>query len=372
LPVIQPPYVISCSRRTDVPACYTRWLAEALRAGVVQVPSPYGGPVRTVSLRPQEVHSFVFLSKNYRLLLADSEGARGLLGAYEQLFFHLTITGLGGGPLEPRVPPWREVAAQLPALVAWAGDARRVSLRYDPIVHWREGDDILSNLPYAEAIFDAAAAAGVRTVRVSIAALYPKVRRRLEWYNPGPEERAAIAARLAELARPRGLDLYACADPSLLHAGIRASACVDGALLARLHPRRLPAPTHKDPGQRPACGCTPSVDIASYHMTCPHACRYCYASGGGKKERTGVKALYNDPKALRDIALLVAATGSEPGLGMAGPATAAINQGFPDLADAPCSSAADAQAPASRDASIQTVAEERSSRGARTSYIVYP
>ena len=37
---LQPPYVVSCSRRTDVAACYTEWLAEALRAGVVNVHSP--------------------------------------------------------------------------------------------------------------------------------------------------------------------------------------------------------------------------------------------------------------------------------------------------------------------------------------------
>lgn len=279
LPAVEPPYVISCSRRTDVAACYTDWLAAALGAGVVGVASPYGGRTRRVSLRPQDVHSIVFTSKDYRRLLANQAGVRERLEAYEQVFFHLTITGLGGGPLEPRVPPWPEVAAQLPELVAWAGDARRVTVRFDPIVHWREGEAIRSNLASAEAIFDVAAAAGVCSVRVSIAAIYPKMRRRgFEWYDPGPEERADIAGHLSELAAARGLKLYACADPTLVRAGIRPSACVDGALLAALHPRRLPAPTHKDPGQRPACGCTPSVDIGSYRMKCPHGCRYCYAA----------------------------------------------------------------------------------------------
>jgi hypothetical protein len=65
------------------------------------------------------------------------------------------------------------------------------------------------------------------------------------------------------------------------------------------------------------------------------------------------------PEVLRDIALLVDAAGSEPGLGMTGPSTAPINQGSPEPADAPCSTAADEQAPASPDTSIQTVAEEQ-------------
>ena len=278
---LSPPYVICCSRRTDVPACYTAWLAQALRAGVAEVRSPFGGPLRRVSLRRQDVHSLVFMSKDYGPFLADAAGVRTLLAPYEQLTFHLTITGLGGGPLEPGVPPWQEVASQIPALVAWAGDPRRVTVRFDPIVHWREGERVRSNLPYAEAVLGAAAQSGVRAVRVSIASLYPKMRRRgFDWYDPGPAERAAIARHLSGLARERGLELYACADPTLVQAGIRPSACIDGRELAALHPRRLPLPTHKDPGQRPACGCTPSVDIGSYPMVCRHACRYCYARPG--------------------------------------------------------------------------------------------
>lgn len=278
---LQPPYVISCSRRTDVAACYTGWLAGALQAGQVEVPSPYGGPARLVSLRPAMVHSIVFVSKDYGPLLDNVAGVRDLLGAYAQLFFHLTITGLGGSRLEPGVPPWRQVAAQLPRLVAWAGNPRRVTLRFDPIVHWREGEAVRSNLPWAEPIFDAAAQSGVPAVRVSIAALYPKMRRRgVAWYDPSPQERADIAGRLLELAAARGLALYACADPTLVAAGVRPSSCIDGRLLAELHPQRLPLPIHKDPGQRPACGCTPSIDIGSYHMRCPHACAYCYAAPG--------------------------------------------------------------------------------------------
>ncbi len=293
---VQPPYVISCSRRTDVPACFGEWLAQALRAGKVDVPSPYGGPVRRVSLRPEDVHSIVFLSKDYGPFLSDVGGVRGLLAAYEQLFFHLTITGLGGGSLEPNVPPWQQVAAQLSELVAWAGDPRRVTLRFDPIVHWREGGQVRSNLALAGPVFDAAARSGVRTVRVSIASIYAKMRRRgPEWYDPGPSERAEIAACLLEMAKPRGLELLACADPSLVEAGLQPSSCIDGGLLTELHPRRLPLPTHKDRGQRPACGCTPSIDIGSYRIKCPHACRYCYAAPDVKRQ---VPAPNRDSRAL--------------------------------------------------------------------------
>ena len=275
---LEPPYVICCSRRTDVPACYTDWLAQALRAGEAVVRSPFGGAVRRVSLRPQDVHSIVLLSKNYAPLLDNRHDVRDLLARYEQITCQLTVTGLGGTSLEPGVPAWREVAEQLAALVAWTGDARRVSLRYDPIVHWSEGDAVRSNLGLAPQIMDIAACAGVRTVRVSIAALYSKMQRRgIAWVNPGPQQRREIAAYLQALGAERGLLLQACADQTLAEAGIEPSSCIDGRLLSALHPRRLPLPDGKDKGQRAACGCTPSLDIGSYDMVCRHGCRYCYA-----------------------------------------------------------------------------------------------
>ena len=75
-----------------------------------------------------------------------------------------------------------------------------------------------------------------------------------------------------------GLRLLACCDPSLVEAGAEPAHCIDGELLTRLHPRGLPTELGKDKGQRPQCGCTPSVDIGSYRQRCPDGCRYCYAN----------------------------------------------------------------------------------------------
>jgi len=274
--------VISASRRTDIPLHFAGWLAGALRQDFVDVPQPYNGRVRHVSLLPEDVHTIVLWSKDYRPLLQGAGGARAALTRYDQVYCHLTITGLGGSPLEPRIAPWQEVSAQLPALIEFAGDPRRVSVRYDPIVHWYEGDEVRSNLPWARPILQAVSTAGVQTVRVSFAALYGKVRRRSgwRWYEPGAAERLEIAGRLADLASSLGLALYACSQSDLAAAGtgILASRCIDGELLSVLHPQGLCTATGKDPGQRPACGCTPSVDIGSYRMRCPSGCGYCYAN----------------------------------------------------------------------------------------------
>ncbi len=272
--------VISASRRTDIPLYYPGWLAGVLERGSVEFPQPYGGRPRRVEVRPEVVHSIVLWSKSYRRLLANEGGVREALARFDQLYCHLTITGLGGTPLEPNVPPWEEVAEELPALVELTGDARRVSVRFDPIVHWYEGDEIRSNLPKASGVFVRAAKVGIEAMRISFATLYAKVRRRRpwRWYDPPQPERLEIVARLAELARSLGLVLYACSDRCLAQVGVQPSRCVDGELLSRLYPRGYPASLAKDRGQRRECGCTVSIDIGSYQMRCPDGCRYCYAN----------------------------------------------------------------------------------------------
>ena len=272
--------VISASRRTDIPMRFNAWLAQAVRQGFVDVPQPYNGRVRRVSLLPQDVHSVVLWSKDFGPLLRDAGGARQALERYDQMYCHLTITGLGGSALEPNIPPWREVALQLPQLVEFAGDHRRVSVRFDPIVHWYEGDAVRSNLSLAGPILHEVSRSGVTAVRISFATLYGKVRKRRgwQWYDPPATQRLETVQALVELARAVGLTLYCCSQNDLTQADVLASRCIDGELLSALHPHGLPAPSGKDPGQRPECGCTPSVDIGSYAMRCPNSCGYCYAN----------------------------------------------------------------------------------------------
>jgi len=255
------------------------WLAQVVRQGYVDVPQPYNGRLRRVSLLPEEVHTLVLWSKDFRPLLHNA-AARQALSRYDQLFCHLTVTGLGGTPLEPNIAPWQQVIDQLPELIAFAGDARRVTVRYDPIVHWYEGDEVHSNRPLAEPILRAVSQAGIDTVRISFATLYGKVARRKgwRWYDPTPEERLHAARELSALARSLGITLYACSQNDLQEAGIPPSSCIDGELLSALHPHKLPAALGKDRGQRAECRCTPSVDIGSYQMRCPNGCRYCYAN----------------------------------------------------------------------------------------------
>lgn len=239
---------------------------------------PYSGRKRLVDLSPGRVHTMMLLSKDFGPLLRNEGGLRTALERYDQVCGQLTVTGLGGSPMEPGVPPMEEALAQLGPLTAWMGEGR-LTVRFDPIVHWVEDGEVRSNLDRADSVLEACARAGLTSVRLSFATVYAKMQRRgVQWHDPPPEEKLAIAGELVRRAEARGLRLLGCCQPDLAEAGVAPSGCVDGIELTRLHPRGLPAPTGRDPGQRTSCLCTPSVDIGSYDMRCPHGCLYCYAN----------------------------------------------------------------------------------------------
>jgi hypothetical protein len=56
--------IISASYKTDIPTFYGEWFANRLRAGYCKVVNPYNKVISRVSLRPEDVHGFVFWTKN--------------------------------------------------------------------------------------------------------------------------------------------------------------------------------------------------------------------------------------------------------------------------------------------------------------------
>jgi len=275
--------IISASRRTDPVSYFPDWLAAALRDERVRVLGP-SRRVFTANLSPDAVHTVVLWSKDFSNLIRNVHGLRDALGKYAQTYFLFTVTGLGGSPIERGAPNLSEALGQLAGLVEIAGNPRRVSLRFDPIVHWREGGTIRSNLPFFETIADRAAGAGVEDIRLSFTQWYGKSVRRarsqgFDFVDPPMHQKLEEAGRLAEIAGRLGLQLFSCSQNFLTAvSGIRASSCIDGRLLRELHPSNEEVSVIKDRSQRPECGCTESVDIGSYAQTCPHSCLYCYAN----------------------------------------------------------------------------------------------
>jgi len=255
------PKVISASRRLDMLAGYPDELADIL----------------TSRCPPERTHTVVIWTKDPRNLFRHHR-LREVLAVYDQLFLHLTVTGLGSTELEPRVPPPEEVLALLPELIDLLGHPARLRIRFDPIVHilTPAGTEVC-NLPYFARLAPVLANHGLHDVTTSWMTVYPKVVRRLMRAGFSPrqisrEEWRHEADWLLGVAERYGLRVHGCCVE-----GWPRSRCIDGYLLTQLHPKGLQASTRKARGQRRCCGCTESWDIGWYNK-CPLGCRYCYAN----------------------------------------------------------------------------------------------
>ncbi len=269
--------IVSVSRRTDIPAFYPGWFMRRVMEGHVRYVNPFGGQEHEVSLRPEDVHAFVFWSKNYGPLmryLPELEG-RGY-----DFYFHFTITGLPG-TFENLVIPLDDAVATFRLLSGRYGP-RRVQWRFDPI--------IISNLTgpdfYVTRFKEIASRLQGATERCyfSFVCVYSKVRRNLDVlvnnYNitcrdPSATDKTDLTGRLKEIADSYGITLYSCCQEALATGGVRQAQCVDGELLFELFSHK-PRQTKINP-TRKGCRCVISRDIGAYD-TCPHGCVYCYAN----------------------------------------------------------------------------------------------
>ncbi len=275
--------IISASRRTDLIAFFPEWLASAIKEEEVRVVGPSGHTHR-VDMSPQNVHTVVLWSKNFANLIHNISGLKDEFQKYDQLYLHFTITGLGGSFVEQGVPHPRVALSQLDSLIEIVGGPRRVSIRFDPIIYWREDDNEKTNLNFFEKLAPIIQDKGIRDVRLSFTQWYNKakwraVKRAFDYVDPSFENKVRDAKHLHQVAMSYGLDLHLCSQAAMSEAsGIAPSSCIDGNLLQELHPEQAPVSTRKDKAQRKECLCTESVEIGSYTQFCPHCCLYCYAN----------------------------------------------------------------------------------------------
>lgn len=275
--------VISASRRTDLIAFFPEWFSKVIGKEEAEVYGPSGYKY-TVDLKPSAVHTMVLWSKNFSNLIQNRFELNTRLKKYDQLYLHFTITGLGGSFIEHHVPlPFRALS-QLESLLKIVANPKRISIRFDPIIYWKEEEKTKTNLFYLEKMAPRLKEWGIKDIRFSFTQWYRKAQRRaaknnFHYVDPPPEEKKKAASYLVEVSRKWSLNLYACAQGFLEEvSGVKPSACVDGKLLQRLHPQNEPVSLRKDKTQRKECGCTESVDIGSYTQYCPHCCVYCYAN----------------------------------------------------------------------------------------------
>ncbi|MFH0726138.1 MAG: DUF1848 domain-containing protein [Pseudomonadota bacterium] len=281
-------FVLSASRRTDIPAFYMDWFMDRMDNGAFEVRNPYNGQIRHVIATVHTVHTIVFWSKNFGPFLDGGYGER-LKKMGFNLFFNFTLNS-ESKRLEPNVPPLSDRMDQLSELTA-AYTPESISWRFDPLCRYTTTPgDPMDNFGDFNKIAEHAGYLGITRCITSFMDLYPKIQKRiaktqaLSFLPVSIEEQGRILNDMQSKLKARGLQLFACCEKQLLQSlpqpsGIEAAACIPNDLLMRLFGGDLSL--KKDSGQRVSsgCGCKISVDIGAYDQhPCFHNCLYCYAN----------------------------------------------------------------------------------------------
>jgi DNA repair photolyase len=255
--------IVSASCRVDLVAFYPDYMVEKLE-----------------EIGTENVHTLVIWTKNPRNMMVHSKLNR-VLEKLDQIYVLLTVTGLGGSPLEPRAPSADQVFQHLPAIIDFIGSPRRLAIRYDPLIDvLYQGNDRLSNLDINRFsdILSRVHSLGVERVIISYVTLYRKVIKRLKANNfeilehPLEEITGFIQNQMIPQAAKLGMKLSTCVLPNLTQKG-----CIDANTLIGMHPLGIPCSQAKDKTQRGECHCTKSLDIGQW-FSCYHGCLYCYGS----------------------------------------------------------------------------------------------
>jgi hypothetical protein len=280
--------IISASRRTDLPAFYTPWLLNRLRAGEVSLVNPYNRrQVSRIALQPDTVAVIVFWTKNPAPLLPYLAEIDRMGFKY---YFQFTLNDYPK-VLEPGVPPLRERLTTFKRLTDLIGK-ERVIWRYDPILFTERTDFAYHRKRFAALLAELAPNAG--RIVTSIADDYRGAGRRLarlassQGYTPIAQpqlspEYGGLFQEMADRAAAAGLRIYSCAEPfDLRPFGIQPGKCIDNEYIQQVFGITVSA--RKDPSQRRECGCVISRDIGFYD-SCLHDCVYCYATRNPRAAR---------------------------------------------------------------------------------------
>jgi hypothetical protein len=275
------PEIISASRETDIPALYSEWLMNRLRAGYAKWVNPYN-PQQTQCVSFENARTIVFWSKNPRPLmryLPEIE-ERGL-----KYYFTFTLNDYEAEQLEPGIPSIDERMETFISLSRLLGK-ERVIWRFDPLIlTQRLGVEGL--LGKIRRVGDKIAPYAGKLVFAYIVVAYRKVQSNsrlagIEYSEFDADTKVQMAAGIADLCRGWGIPAASCAEAlDLSSLGIEHNKCIDGDLILKItddNPtiRALLAKVPEDPGQRTGCRCVPSKEIGAYD-TCIHGCVYCYA-----------------------------------------------------------------------------------------------
>lgn len=265
--------ILSASRRTDIPAYFSEWFINRIKAGSVCTRNPMNyGQISTIPLSPEEIDCIVFWTKDpsqmlNKLPVLDELGYR--------YYFQFTLTPYGK-ELEKNLKSKEEIIHSFCQLSSLLGKDR-VLWRYDPILL----NDFISLSYHAEWFEYLCEKLCEYTpiCTISYVDLYTKLNKILKEdliREITEEEMNQLSLTVSSIGRKYGVEIQACSETKdLTIYGIKKAACIDKDTIERICGYSLKAKPDKN--QRVGCGCLESKDIGVYN-TCQNGCIYCYAN----------------------------------------------------------------------------------------------
>lgn len=277
--------IINTGQRTDIPAFYSEWFANRLRAGFVLVRNPYDPmSVARYRLSPDVVDLIGFCTKNPAPMFKHMD----LLRPFGQ-YWYVTITPYGRD-IEPNVPGKSAVLESFRRLSDLVG-VHRIGWRYDPIflsADWPVERHIKAFEYMARAL-----EGYTHTAVISFIDLYEKTKRNFPGVGAvSREDRLTLGRAIIGIGERYGMTIRPCAErEELAPYGADCSGCMTIAMYEQALQMKLKPP--KTQSARKACACYLGGDIGAYN-TCGHLCRYCYANYDAETVRANMRR--HDPE----------------------------------------------------------------------------
>ncbi len=251
--------IIQTGMRTDIPAFYSEWFINRIKAGFVLVRNPYN-PIQVTrySLSPDVVDLISFCTKNPSPMLDKMDH----LAPYGQYWF-VTITPYGKD-IEPNVPDKQKVMEDFKRL------SDRVGVDSQHSVQWHIGkfEEMAKNL-----------SGYTKTCVISFIDIYKKVEKNFPQARAvSHQDKMTIGKAFIEIAGNYGMTIRPCAEgTSLAPYGADCSGCMTVKTYETALHSNLAVPKRGKNQRNGECACLLGTDIGAYD-TCGHLCRYCYAN----------------------------------------------------------------------------------------------
>ncbi len=262
--------ILNTGNRTDIPAFYSDWFYNRIKAGYVMTRNPYNVKnVTKYKLSSELIDVICFCTKNPEPMLKRIDE----LHEFNQFWF-VSITPYSKD-VEPNVVNKHAVIQSFKKLSNKVG-INAVSWRYDPIFinerytyeyHIRAFEKIAKELKDY-----------TNSCTISFIDLYTKTKKNF----PGIQEldlelQIKMTIDLVAIAKKYDIKIYTCSESSELEQyGVDVTGCMSKNVLEKSLGYKLKLPKSVN-NARESCMCILNNDIGMYN-TCLHGCKYCYAN----------------------------------------------------------------------------------------------